>query len=148
MADRLSKYVTSSLVRETVTAIRLVNPSQPRAGVVPRSPYCLRKVDPWFHRRCSEMRFAKGQGASARHAIAKARVESRCPLTGESVGLPALPVSMKNRIAAPYHVSQYTNTITVACSAALTTSSNLRALVFASFSFAATSGTDSKKLRM
>ena len=44
--------------------------------------------------------------------------------------------------------NQYTNTITAACSAAVTTSSNLRALVFGSFSFVATSGTDSKKLRM
>ena len=43
--------------------------------------------------------------------------------------------------------AQYTITSTVACSTDFTTSSNLRSFVWASFSLAATSGTDSRKLR-
>lgn len=43
--------------------------------------------------------------------------------------------------------AQYTSTSTVACSTDFTTSSNLRSFVWASFSLAATSGTDSRKLR-
>ncbi len=43
--------------------------------------------------------------------------------------------------------AQYTSTRTAACSADFTTSSNLRSRVIGSLSFAATSGTDSRKLR-
>ena len=42
---------------------------------------------------------------------------------------------------------QYTSTSTVACSTDFTTSSNLRSLVWASFSLAATSGTDASELQ-
>ena len=47
---------------------------------------------------------------------------------------------------APCHKAQYTRTNTVACSADFTTSSNFRSFALGSFNFAATSGTDSRRL--
>ena len=51
------------------------------------------------------------------------------------------------RKSAEREPSQYANTRTVACRTSSTTSSNFRSLALDSFSFAATIGSDSRKLR-